>query len=76
MKYDWLALVYREDRESMTRAMRQAMDQVGADVEFKHRVLQSDGSFQSCIWTGEIIRDRNGNTLHMLGTVHTTDCAA
>ena len=75
-KYDWLALVYREDRESMTRAMRQAMDQVGADVEFKHRVLQSDGSFQSCIWTGEIIRDRNGNTLHMLGTVHTTDCAA
>jgi PAS domain S-box-containing protein len=74
-KDDWLALVYREDRESMTRAMRQAMDQGGADVEFKHRVLQSDGSFQSCIWMGEIIRDRDGKTLHMLGTVHTTACS-
>jgi hypothetical protein len=71
-KYDWLALVYREDRESMTRAMRQAMDQAGADVAFTHRVLQPDGSFQCCVWTGEIIRDRNGKALHILGTVRAT----
>ncbi|MBI3808285.1 MAG: PAS domain-containing protein [Nitrospirae bacterium] len=75
-KYDWLALVYREDRESMTRAMRQALDQAGADVSFEHRVLQSDGSFQWCIWTGEIIRDCDGKTLHILGTVRTTNRAA
>ena len=71
-KYDWLALVYREDRESMTQAMRQAKDQAGAGVAFKHRVLQSDGSVQWCVWTGEIIRDQDGKAVHILGTVRAT----
>ena len=71
-KYDWLALVYPEDRESMARAMRQAMDEVSAGVAFEHRVLQPDGSFKRCIWTGEIIRDQDGKALHILGTVRAT----
>jgi PAS domain S-box-containing protein len=71
-KYDWLALVYREDRESMMRAMQQAIDQAGAGVAFEHRVLQPDGSFKRCIWTGEIIRDQDGKALHILGTVRAT----
>jgi PAS domain S-box-containing protein len=71
-KYDWLALVYPEDRESMMRVMRQAMDQLGADVAFEHRVLEPDGSFKRCIWTGEIIRDQDGKALHILGTVRAT----
>jgi PAS domain S-box-containing protein len=75
-KNDWLALVYREDRESMARTMRQAMDQAGADVTFEHRVLRLDGSVQWCVWTGEIIRDRDGKALHILGTVRATDCGA
>ena len=75
-KYDWLALVYREDRESMMRAMQQAIDQVSAGVAFEHRVLQPDGSFKRCIWTGEIIRDQDGKALHILGTVRTTDHGA
>ena len=66
---DWLALVYPEDRESMSHAMRQAMDQPGADVAFEHRVLRSDGSVQWSVWTGEIIRDQGGKALHILGTV-------
>ena len=69
---DWLALVYREDRESMARTMRQTMDQPGTDVAFEHRVMRQNGSFQWCVWTGEIIRDRNGKALHVLGTVRTT----
>ena len=69
---DWLALVYREDRESMSRAMRQAKDQDGTAVAFEHRVLQPDGSFQQCFWTGEIIRDRDGKAVHILGTVRAT----
>lgn len=69
---DWLALVYREDRESMARAMRQAMDRPGTEVAFDHRVIRPDGSFQRCIWTGEIIRDHDGKALHILGTVRAT----
>jgi PAS domain S-box-containing protein len=73
---DWLALVYREDRESMARTMRQTMDQPGTDVAFEHRVMRQNGSFQWCVWTGEIIRDRNGKALHVLGTVRATDRGA
>jgi PAS domain S-box-containing protein len=73
---DWLALVYREDRESMARTLRQAMDQPGTDVVFEHRVMRQNGSFQWCVWTGEIIRDRDGKALHVLGTVRATDRGA
>jgi PAS domain S-box-containing protein len=75
-KKDWLALVYGEDRESVAGAMRQAIDQAGADLTFEHRVMRQDGSFLWCIWTGEIIRDHDGKALHVLGTVRTTDCSA
>ena len=73
---DWLALVYREDRESMARTMRQAIDQPGSDVVFEHRVMRQTGSLQWFIWMGEIIRDRDGKALHVLGTVRATDCGA
>jgi PAS domain-containing protein len=56
----------------MARTMRQAMDQAGADVAFEHRVMNQDGGFKWCIWTGEIIRDHNGTALHILGTVRAT----
>lgn len=73
---DWLALVYREDREPMARALRQAMDHAGADVEFEHRVMDQHGSVRWCIWAGEIIRDGDGNALFILGTVRATDPGA
>ena len=73
---DWLALVYWEDRESMARTMRQAMDQPGTDVAFEHRVIRPDGSVQWCVWTGETIRDHDGKTLHILGMVRATDRGA
>ncbi|HEX7092031.1 MAG TPA: PAS domain S-box protein [Nitrospiraceae bacterium] len=69
---DLLELVYREDRESMARTMRQAIDQPGSDVVFEHRVMRQNGSFQWFVWTGEIIRDRDGKALHILGTVRAT----
>jgi PAS domain S-box-containing protein len=69
---DWLALVCLEDRESMARAMQQAMDHPGTGVEFEHRVMRQNGSFQWFFWTGEIIRDRDGKALHILGTVRAT----
>jgi len=71
-KYDWLALVYPEDRESMARAMRQVMDQPGAEASFEHRVMKSDGSIPWCVWIGEIMRDQDGKAVSILGTVHAT----
>ncbi len=56
----------------MVRAMRQVMDQADADVAFEHRVMKQNGSVQWLVWTGEIIRDREGNALHILGTVRAT----
>lgn len=72
---EWLALVYREDRESLARVMRQAMDPPDSNVAFEHRVLKQNGRFQWCIWDGEIIRDRDGKALQILGTVRATDQA-
>ncbi|NWF73963.1 MAG: PAS domain-containing protein, partial [Nitrospirae bacterium] len=70
---EWLALVYREDREPLARLMGQTRDQTGANVTFEHRVITQNGGFQWCIWAGEIIRDREGKALHILGTVRATD---
>ena len=75
-KYDWLALVYREDRESMMCAMRQPLDQIGNDITFEHRIMRSNGSVQWCIWTGQIIRDHDGKAVHILGTARAIDGGA
>jgi len=50
-------------------AMRHALEPQHTDVTFEHRVLRPNGSVQWYVWTGEIIRDRDGNSLHILGTV-------
>jgi PAS domain S-box-containing protein len=56
----------------MARTMRQAMDQAGAEVTFEHRVMRQNGSYLWLVWTGEMIRDRDGKALHILGTVRAT----
>jgi len=73
---DWLALVHPDDGETIVLAMRQALEPQRTDVTFEHRVLRSDGSVQWYVWTGEIIRDRDGKTLHVLGTVRATTALA
>ena len=67
-----LALVPPDDRETIVLAMRHALEPQHTDVTFEHRVLRQDGSVQWCVWTGEIIRDRDGKGLHVLGTVRAT----
>jgi PAS domain-containing protein len=56
--------------------MRQAMDQPGTEVSFEHRVVKQDGGIRLIIWVGEIVRDRDGRALHILGTVRATDSGA
>ena len=67
---EWLALVHPDDRQAMARAMRQALDdRTGRDVVFEHRVISRDGIVRWCVWTGQIIRDRDGKVVHILGMV-------
>ncbi|HXC66859.1 MAG TPA: PAS domain-containing protein, partial [Nitrospiraceae bacterium] len=73
---EWLALVYQEDRESLARTMQETMAHPGPKVTFEHRVLKQNGSFQWCIWAGEIIRDGDGTAVQILGTVRVTDHGA
>jgi PAS domain S-box-containing protein len=75
-QHDWLALVHPEDRESVVRTMRQAVDQLGTEVSVEHRVMRQDGGLRWIIWIGEIVRDRDGRALHILGTVRATDSGA
>jgi PAS domain S-box-containing protein len=69
---EWLALVYPEDRQTMAQAMRRAMDQAGTEVVLEHRVLRPDGTLRWFVWTGQILRDRDGRAVHMLGMVRAT----
>ena len=66
---EWLELVHPGDRQAIAHAMRQAMEQSGTDVVFDHRVMSGDGAVRWFTWTGQIIRDRNGKAVHMLGIV-------
>jgi PAS domain S-box-containing protein len=71
-----LALVHPDDRETIMLAMRHALKPQRVDIMFEHRVQRPGGSVQWCVWTGEIIRDRDGKGLHVLGTVRATDRGA
>ena len=71
-----LALVHPDDRTAMAFTMNRVMDQPDATAEFEHRVINQNGSFQWCVWTGEVIRGRDGRALHILGTVHATASGA
>jgi PAS domain S-box-containing protein len=69
---EWLALVHPDDRVATAQAMDQALKQGGSDVVFEHRTMSPDGSDRWLVWSGQIIRDREGNAVHMLGMVRST----
>lgn len=69
---EWLALVHPDDRVAMAQTMDQALKQGSSDIVFEHRTMSPDGSVRWLIWSGQIIRDREGNAVHMLGMVRST----
>jgi len=64
-----LAFVHPDDRDDMAQASRQVLEPSRATITFQHRVKRSDGLILSCIWTGHLIRDHAGRTIHVLGSV-------
>jgi len=69
---EWLALIYQEDRQTVAQAMSQALEQDGTEVVLEHRAMRPDGTLRWFVWTGQILRDRNGKAIHILGMVRAT----
>jgi PAS domain S-box-containing protein len=69
---EWLALVHPDDRVAIAQTMDQALKQGSSDIVFEHRTMSPDGSDRWLVWSGQIIRDREGNAMHMLGMVRST----
>jgi PAS domain S-box-containing protein len=72
---EWLALVHPDDRQAMERVIPNAMEQTGTEVVFEHRTAGTDGSLRWVVWTGQVIRDHEGEPVHILGTVRATQAA-
>ncbi|HSB46361.1 MAG TPA: PAS domain-containing protein, partial [Nitrospira sp.] len=66
---DWLALVHPDDRQAMAQALDEALEQGGQDVLFEHRTVTTDGSVRWLVWSGQVLRNREGKVVHMLGMV-------
>jgi len=73
---EWLALIHPDDRQAMARAMRRAREQADTEIVLEHRVVRPDGTLRWFVWTGQIIRDREGKAVHMLGMVRATQAVA
>ena len=64
---EWLALVHSDDRESLAQALRDTRDTASQQVLFEHRLKKPDGTIQWLVWTGQVLRDRQGKVVHVLG---------
>lgn len=73
---EWLALIHQDDRQTVAHAMGRAIEQTGTEAVFEHRGIRRDGSIGWFLWTGQIIRNRNGKAVHMLGMVRAARATA
>lgn len=69
---EWLALIHPDDRQTVAQTLSRALEPAGTEIVFEHRVMRQDGTLQWFVWTGQIIRDREGKAMHILGMVRST----
>jgi PAS domain S-box-containing protein len=70
---DWLARVHPDERDEFAAALIRVKEQPGDDVLLGHHVLCQDGAARRVVWTGQIMRDRSRQAIHILGTFGTSD---
>ncbi|MGH2656422.1 MAG: PAS domain S-box protein [Actinomycetota bacterium] len=63
----WLARVHPEDRDEAQRLDAEAMDR-GGPFRYGFRVVSPDGEIRIHAAQGEVVHDRDGSPLHVLGT--------
>ncbi len=67
--YDnFLAAVHPDDRQQVTGAVAACVE-LGAEYNIEHRVVWPDGTVRWVAERGDVVRDADGNPLHMLGVV-------
>lgn len=66
---DWLSRVHPDDRDRFADSLRRVSEQQGDDLLLQHRVLKRGGGSQRAVWTGQLIRDREGRLIQALGTL-------
>jgi PAS domain S-box-containing protein len=69
--YDtFLRYIHPDDRRQIEEAVNRALAKAGADYSIDHRVIRSDGSERIVHEHGEVMFDREGKPVRMIGTVH------
>jgi len=68
--YDaFLERVHPDDRNTMTEAVNQALNEPSAGYDIQHRIVKLDGSLGFVREHGEVTFDKNGKPVRMIGTV-------
>jgi PAS domain S-box-containing protein len=70
---DWLSRVHPDERDEFGAALLRIKDQSEDEVLLGHRMRGQDGTVRRVVWTGHIMRDRNKQAIHILGTFGTSD---
>ncbi len=69
--YDtFLRCVHPDDRRQIEAAVKRTLAKPGADYSIDHRVIRPDGSERIVHEQGEVMFDREGKPVRMIGTVH------
>jgi len=65
----FVARIHHEDRDAVTRAVDQALEQ-NSPYEVEHRVVRPDGGLRIVQERGDVFRGADGTPARMVGTVH------
>ena len=65
----WLASVHPDDRGAVEKAVNLALADPGKKFELEYRILRPDGSKRVILGRGEVMFDRDGTPVRMVGTV-------
>jgi len=70
---DWLSRVHPDDRDRFAAGLLRVREQQDDDLLIEHGVLRRGGKLQKAVWTGQLIRDREGRPIQALGTLGTIE---
>lgn len=64
----FLGIVHPEDRQKIEDAVEDSLNE-GQDYYIEHRIVRPNGRIRWLLEIGDVIRDKNGKAVRMLGTV-------
>ncbi|MCK4829510.1 PAS domain-containing protein, partial [bacterium] len=64
----FIKVVHPDDKETVNKAVNACLEQ-GIKYDIEHRIIWPDGSIHWMLERGDVVRNENGEMLHMLGVV-------